>query len=447
MKNRAILIIDPDSAPDASLDDPRFQRAHSGKDAHEVLADLERPLSAIFVNPKVASPNGIHVIRFAHQYRPAVPIFMIHDGPVAPFNAQELAYLGVRQALRKPVSADELLRLATPLKIADESALADEGDTGLPSDEDRDYFSIRAEEFLSGNSSYFDLFVRLPSGRYVKVLNAGDGFSSERMIAYLKKGLTRFYVRREAQERYLAYCDELASRLLKDPSVDLEAKVSQTLRHGEETMSFLRGLGFKEVHLQHGVRFVEQVHEIVNRLDLQRNAIFKTFLDNLAAMEHGAGTAVIASMVASGLKINAGARTIGIASLFHDIGLNEMPPELQDEDEARMNPEQVALFRTHPEVGARILRTVDDMDAAAVSAVAFHHQRLGKQGFPDLAKTGRVNHAAEVVGISDEFARIIQRAKLNPRLHPFNEMERTVFDGFSIPVVSAFRNFFFLTLL
>jgi response regulator RpfG family c-di-GMP phosphodiesterase len=458
-----ILVADPDAAfleslraaPEKMFALPPLTATH-GKEAHDLLADTSRGLSGIFINPGVTSPSGIKLIRFAHQYRPAVPIYVLHDSRKAPFTPQELRHLGVHHAIPKPVSCADLLKYVLPVPIdfggtlqlsatGQETHAHAEAIAEVP--EDHEFFPVQVESFLVGADCALDLYLRLASGKHIKILNAGDAFTDDQMQHALKKGVKRFYVRKEAQERYLEYCDEFATQFLKDPTASVDQKVTQMVRHGEETMHLLKSIGFKELHLQHGTKFVDQLNELVGSRDLNRNIVFKAFMANLAALEHGAGTAIVAALVSQYVKVHTSVRVIGVASLFHDIGLFEMPVEIQDEDESRMTVEQKALFYTHPEVSARILTGTGDMDPLALQAVAQHHMRLGKRGFPAHAKIAKVNHEAELVGICDEFVRILQKTKVNPRLHPFQEMERLVFEGFSNPIVEAFRNFFFLTLL
>jgi len=79
--------------------------------------------------------------------------------------------------------------------------------------------------------------------------------------------------------------------------------------------------------------------------------------------------------------------------------------------------------------------------------VAQHHERRNKLGFPRRTGAGVVNRIAEIVGISDEFARLLQRATQDPRVNPFQIMEVDIFQGFSFPVVEAFRKAFLTRVL
>lgn len=457
-KQRSTLIVDPDPKfLEALRADPKASQfppllSTNGKDAQLKLADPKNLFAGVFVNPTVAGPSGISVIRFCHQHRPATPIFVIYDSN-SPFSEDDLIRLPVQKAIPKPLSYTEIMEFVGPAalffdpnaSIETSKKHQDKVDSEL-SIEDGAFLPIRSEDFLSGAKSFFDIYVRLNSGRYIKILQAGDAFTPDRINSYIQKGVKHFYLRKEAQEQYLAYCDQIATSLLKSKNARAEVKVSQTLNHGEETMTFLRNQGISETNLQHAASFIHNVQELAKQLNPGKNELLKGFLADVAAYEHGVATSMIASMLLGPLKVDSerSVQIIGMAALLHDIGLYKMPPEVQTEDESKMNEEQKTLYRTHPAAGAQILKSIRGVDPAAIQAVAQHHERRNKKGFPARMGAGHINRIAEIVGISDEMARLVEKLRDNPSMSLLQEMELKVFDGFSYPVVDAFRLVFFV---
>lgn len=451
--SRHILVADPDTAfLSAIKNDPKASAlppilALNGKEAQLALAETGKSFAAVFVDMALENTNALSVVRFAHQRRPATPIFMLYDGKPL-FGPDELKLLPVHAPVAKPVGYAELLKLAAPISaalnlgsvVADTTALGAETTA-----EDAQFFPIRAYDFISGAKSFFDVYVRLTSGRYVKILQAGDAFSQERVSGYLAKGVTHFYLRRDAQERYLAYCDALTGAILKNARASVGLKLSQTLNQGEETLKFLGSQGVSEANLTYASQFIGHTRELTKQLNLEKNDLLKGFLDDVACYEHGVSTAMIASILNKQLRYTSdrAVQIIGMAGLLHDLGLSKMSPEVQDEDEAHMTPEQIQIYRTHPATGAAILRGIHGVDPAAAQGVAQHHERRGKKGFPARGGASTINQIAEIVGISEEFARFVKRSQTNPAMNPRREMEVHVFDGFSKQVVEAFRGAFF----
>ena len=62
--------------------------------------------------------------------------------------------------------------------------------------------------------------------------------------------------------------------------------------------------------------------------------------------EHGVGTSLVAGILANslGLMSSDPVRIVGLAALFHDVGLSQLPPELSLLNPKEMTPEQRTLY-------------------------------------------------------------------------------------------------------
>ncbi len=463
--DRSILVVDTDFRFFESLQAEHSSHhfnlrfASTGKDAQSLISSSKDPFYGIFVNPLVAQPSGLSVVRCAFSHRPATPIYMILDEQTQlPFSPQDLRGIGVRNVLKKPMTLKDMLELVSPILIQFDVKKALENapktketiGTELIVD-DPAFISIRSNEFLSGTQSLFDVYVRLKSGRYLKLLQAGDAFSADRLQVYLNKGVANFYIRKEVQQTYLEYCDHLTSALIKHEKAPIELKTSQTLNLGEETMKFLRAYGISDKNLNYAAKFVKNVHDLTEQLNLRQQSVFDQFLSNIAAFEHGAGTCVLASLLAQELEIQMSqpVQIVGLASFFHDIGLFQLPenfwPEnFSSEDSSQLTPDDKNIFQTHPERGAMILRGVRGIPSAASQAIEQHHMRIHGPSFPESLHSIKISRVAEMVGICDEFQRrILKTAEAETYTNLRPEMERKIFPCFSRQIVYAFRSAFF----
>ncbi len=456
-KPRPALVVDSDPEFLNKLrSDPKAEQApplsaQSGKEAQAIIANPNQPLAGVFVNPKLTGPGGISVVRFAHFHRPALPIFLIHEGD-CPVEKNELKNLGIQRTLQKPLTYPQLINLVTPLAVffdpkatlEDQKSNTDTLEEEITA-EDTDFLPIKAADFLCGSKSFFDIYVQLSPKHYVKILKAGDDFKPERVYGYLQKGVIFFYLRKAAQERYLSYCDRLTTSILTNEKIPEKIKVTQTANHGQEVMNFFKNQGLSETHLEYANHFIGNVQTLTRQLKPERHEFLKEFLDNLAGYEHGISTAMIAALLIHPLKIEAAhpVKIIGLASMFHDLGLYKMDSVCQDENEKKMTPEQLKIYRTHPTLGADMLSSIRGMDPVVVQAVVQHHERRDKSGFPTRLGAGAINRVAEIVGISDELAKLIRRLKDEPSLNIQQEMEKNTFECFSNVIVEAFRAAFF----
>ena len=462
-KTHVALVVDPDlqfiqtirDDPRAALSPPLI--ATSGREAQLLLAESSNLIAGVFINSKVITPEGgpdaVSVIRFSKQRRANTPIYVIYDEPLeTPLSV--FHELGVKDALKKPLSYSKMLQLVSPDIHFDATAVLSKAASNtdvLDAEtvaEDSDFIAIRAADFVSGSKVFFDVYIRLDSGKYVKLIQTGDAFTPDRLNNYLKKGVQNFYLRKEQQEHYLAYCNGISKALLKSESVATTTKISQVFNSGEETLKFLKDKGLSEQRLQYVSSFVSSVKTLIDSTDLGKNSAFQKFMDDIANYEHGVSTSMVAALIADQLAIESesAVQIVGMSAMMHDIGLSQLPPELHDEDESKMSDEQKELYYGHPDRGAELLRQVRGVNASVLQAVRQHHERRNKKGFSLLSgQTKQINRVAEIVGISDDFVKLMARQKVDASFDPLQEMVANYFDGFTSVVVDAFRKVFIST--
>ncbi|MGZ3710480.1 MAG: HD domain-containing phosphohydrolase [Bdellovibrionota bacterium] len=448
-KTRAILVVDSDPAFLETIKaDPKNQRCQSItastlKEAQLLLAAKEHQFIALFLNPVLPNTFDPGIIRHAHHYRPATPIFILFDKP-PPFTDSELKGMGVQDLVKKPVGYAKLIETADPPRFEEADAMALSSDEKVGQEvtgDDEGFKAISAGDFISGSRCMFDIYVQLGSGRYIMLLKAGDEFDRERLFAYIKKGVKYFYIRRAAQESYLNYCDQMAKVLMKSDKIPVATITSQVLNFGQEVMDFLKDSGISETNLEYASHHIKHIHNVVAKIGGKKGDALKAFLKDLDALEHGNATCFIASMVMKQLKFSDPdvVEAVGLACLFHDFGLHGMPENVKSEDITKMSEAELEIFYTHPTIGAKKLRGIPSLTEAVLQAVEQHHERRTRKGFPGQLGAGAINGIAEIVGISDEFVNLMKRAKLDNTIKPIQELESKVFDGFSSNVVEAFR--------
>ncbi|MBI3557822.1 MAG: HDIG domain-containing protein [Deltaproteobacteria bacterium] len=454
-KQRVVLVVDADAdfleklQTEQHLTDLRTYCTSTAEAAHEVLLDPGLGVVGTFVDAALPDLGWISVVESAHRNVPGTPIFLVRDSTLD-VSDEELRAVGVRQSLGKPLDFKRMIDLVAPLAVdfdidgALGKAKENTDDLGgISAAADGAFSPIRADNFLSGSKSIFDLYIRLGPGHNLKILQSGDAFDSERLLSYLNKGITHFFIKKEVQETYLRYCEHLTTRLLTSKAIPAAVKVAQTLNHGEEVMNFLKDNGLSDFQFRYASQFVFNVNQLFQQFNPAKNNVLNAFLNDVAAYDHGVGATMIASLLAEALNVTSGyaIQIVGMAALLHDIGLAKAS-ELAHEDEALMSKPQLAVYYKHPEVGAELLAKIKAMDPAVPHAVASHHARRNNRGFPKNLGATSINQIAEIVGVSEEFSRIITKKVKSPELAPLEIMDQQMLEGFSRPVAEAFRKVF-----
>ena len=199
--HKSILIADTDFQQHTALatlaSDPIYEKhyplikAKNLKIAKQIIEDKHVGVGAILINPFLAKNGALDVISSAIQHRPSVPIFYIDDEkkPI-PFTVSELEEIGVRGVIKKPYTHSSLIKKFNPIQLSNDTLEKMDYFSGLMEKnhkniEDKEYFRIHSTAFLNGSKQLFDIFIRLTSGKYIKLLNSNDAFSADQIESYL----------------------------------------------------------------------------------------------------------------------------------------------------------------------------------------------------------------------------------------------------------------------
>lgn len=419
-----------------------------GSDAVQLMSTPGITLGAIFVSQTVCSPDAVSVLKRARQMHPMTPIFLMYGGDKCQIDAAVLKKLGNCESIPKTFTYGEIAqKFYAPSVLFDPT---DQRGDGTALNEERNenddgFLAIRAETFVSGSKSLFDVYVRLGTGRFLKILKAGDDFSKERVDMYLKKGVSSFHIPKVSQQDYLAYSHRLTESIVQHPAVPVETKVIQTLAQGESVLGTLKHKAIvTPEQLKFGETYVRLVHTLVSQLDLAgQNTLVASLLNSPAQQEHFVSTILLGGLFARalGFETHKSAALIGMGCLLHDVGLFGDPDgiELMEVDE--MTEAQSLAYLDHPSKGARILKEIKGLNPAVPQIVLNHHRRRNGTGFPNQSGLGLTKLTApiEIVAVADELIRLCVRdATLSPQKLEA-KIKLLVLPSFSGEVVEAVK--------
>jgi hypothetical protein len=417
-----------------------------GSAAIELLSDPQRRISALFVGQNVRSPDALSVLRRARLLRPTLPMFLVCDDDKCRIDEATLKRLGNCEKIARSFGYAEIAQ-----RFYHPSLLFDPNDThgdGTAINEERNeadasFLSIRAETFVSGSKSVFDVYVRLGARRFLKILKAGDDFSRDRVDMYRKKGVAHFHIPKASQEAYLAYSHKLAENIIAHPAIPVAAKTRQAIAQGESVIELLKQ---KEVltpeQLKFGETYVGLVHALVSQLDLEgQSTLVAALLNGPAHQEHFVSAILMGGLIARqlGFETEKSSTMIGMGCLLHDVGLFGDADGIELLEEAQMSDQQKSAYLEHPAKGARILKDLRGLNPVILQIVVNHHRRRNGTGFPNQSGlgAGKLTAPIEVVAAADELVRLcLRHASLGPEALQ-EKIRATILPAFSGEVSQA----------
>lgn len=91
-----------------------------------------------------------------------------------------------------------------------------------------------------------------------------------------------------------------------------------------------------------------------------------------------------------------------IASLLHDVGKVGLPATVTGKSPATMDLSELEVYRTHPQRGAMVLMTVEELRPAG-RLIRAHHERYDGLGFPDGLSGKAIPLGARILAAANDY--------------------------------------------
>ncbi len=230
----------------------------------------------------------------------------------------------------------------------------------------------------------FDIYLRLSSGRTVKVGKKGQAVLQESLARYLNKGANHVLVEASALKALSDPPPKEAPPPKKDltDTTDLPPQLRLLMTQSQGIYENLHLLGFQPEALeeasdvaQKASRFLNEQQDLFYILDKLK------FFDNpIAAHSLAVGTSAVMIAKSQGWLHPSNFQKLFLGGLLHDIGLMMLPQELQSKLPDEMSPKELEIYKTHPALGFKSLSRIPDTPKEVLSIVLEHHEGLAQAG-------------------------------------------------------------------
>lgn len=135
-----------------------------------------------------------------------------------------------------------------------------------------------------------------------------------------------------------------------------------------------------------------------------------TALLSMARLKNHDDYTYLHSMAVCGLMISLGKklgldeqqqRRVGMGGLLHDVGKAAVPLEILNKP-GRLTPEEMAIMRQHPIVGAQMLMEAD-ADEDLLDITLHHHEKLDGSGYPHGLKGEEISLFSRMAAVCDVY--------------------------------------------
>lgn len=210
-------------------------------------------------------------------------------------------------------------------------------------------------------------------------------------------------VEHEAQQRLLAAIEPPRVK-----TVSLEQEVQQAAKLCARSKQAVMQM-FGDARMGQALQF-EQAESLVEEIS-QSVLRHPNALISLARLKHSDeytymhSVAVCALMIALARQLGlpeAAVREAGLAGLLHDIGKMSVPTELLDKP-GKLNDEEFAIVRRHPEQGSSILIGCKQVSALVLDVCLHHHEKIDGSGYPHHLQHEQISLLAKMGAVCDVY--------------------------------------------
>lgn len=130
---------------------------------------------------------------------------------------------------------------------------------------------------------------------------------------------------------------------------------------------------------------------------------------------------------------------IYLAALLHDIGKIGVEDEILHKP-GPLTAEEWEKMRQHPQIGARIIQGMTQLDEVA-PLILEHHERMNGSGYPSGLKGEQISFGARLIAVVDSFMAMIEERKYRTRKNfgeALDELKRNKDILFDSTVVDSF---------
>ena len=282
---------------------------------------------------------------------------------------------------------------------------------------DDQFCDVRIEEFFSGKSVLFDVYVKISTNKYVKILHEGDSFSNERIKKYKdEKGVQYLYFSVEDRKKYIMYSNYMTEKLISNEKISTKTKVSMLKNTTEKFVEDAFSEGMKPQIIEQGKHICTNVYKLIeNEKNLYQ--LLRDYQDfDPDAYSHAYLVTLFAGSILKQFEWQSQStlETTSLACMFHDIGKSKLPPQMLHRGDLDLSAEEVTLYQTHPQVGAQMLEGNRMVTISVKQIILQHHECYDGSGYPQGLKGSKILTLSNIVKLADDFVHVVVDRKLRP---------------------------------
>lgn len=348
---------------------------------------------------------------------PDIPLFLC-TSEKSGFERKEFMANGFADAFLLPIDT-------VPLRSAISEVLARVTNGAI-----RVHRPVKVIDVEPGTALDFDVNVLLSvNKKYVKICNSGDSLDSARVEKLVSHNMNNVFVPAEQMQNFYGYTAKRLKTIENAPKfseTERKEKLSGVIRELISGLFSEAATGFEA-----GQSILKDCGEIVKSYILDGTSnqdwyrrIQQIIGENSGTYSHSGNVSTLAALFSLGLGIGK-PEHLALAGLLHDIGVADLPMEIQSMDYEKMNADQKTAYRKHPEFSVNLINSRKILvPEIVIKTILQHHERFDGSGFPKGKVGDKICKEAQILGLADRFDELTVLREGVPLMSPAEAVQQ-----------------------
>jgi len=288
---------------------------------------------------------------------------------------------------------------------------------------------VSANDIIPGLALPSDVYIRLPTGRFVMVAKKGAKSSIHDLHAAESNKEVSFYVRKSEFLHCVDQNIKIAGILSRKTDIPVERRTEFLKIAVDSVFKEIEFLGFQAKALDQARITINSVMSIIHSKEDYVRLLHK--INELPGSYVKDALAVSALAVLIGRKMGWGQagslEKLALGGMLRDVGLKEISQEILDKPRKDMTADERITWETHPYRGAEILRTIPGVPFEVIAMTLEHHENALGVGFPRRVRDYKMNPYSKIVCLADAFVELTIKRDGEPSRSPVDAIHHLEF--------------------